>query len=117
MAATAEQPRQRSPLSFTDEDLLAIGPALDADLPGQAVATATTAPEPAPAAPAAAIYDLDSQVIAEAAECLLERTGLSRSDAMRLMEQEAADTGQSLAAVARSVLSGGDGATASPEAA
>lgn len=34
MAATAEQPRQRSPLSFTDEDLLAIGPALDADLPG-----------------------------------------------------------------------------------
>jgi AmiR/NasT family two-component response regulator len=63
---------------------------------------------------AAGLYDADLAVIAEAAECLLERTGLSRSDAMRLMEQEAADTGRKLIEVAQSVL-GRDGEASGSE--
>lgn len=112
----------RSPLSFTDEDLVAIGPIVDPEVPvGLTPASpvrltpaplSPVIPIPAAAAPtpveAAGLYDADLAVIAEAAECLLERTGLSRSDAMRLMEQEAADTGRKLIEVAQSVL-GRDG--------
>jgi len=72
---------------------------------------AVPAQVPAAAAPRAA-YDSDSEIIAEAAECLLERTGLSRSDAMRLMEQEAADTGRPLVEIAQSVLGRGEGEAA-----
>lgn len=125
----------RSPLSFTDEDLVAIGPIADPELPrlrpaaAQAPQMAPSAPAPvAPISPvvqipavvaptpveAAALYDADLAVIAEAAECLLERTGLSRSDAMRLMEQEAADTGRKLIEVAQSVL-GRDGEASGSE--
>jgi AmiR/NasT family two-component response regulator len=102
----------RSPFSFTDEDLLAIGPFVDAAEPllsAPAAAPAPPAPVAVPATPVT--YDADTDVIAQAAECLLERTGLSRSDAMRLMEQEAADTGQRLVDVAHTVL-GRDGSTA-----
>jgi 2-oxoglutarate dehydrogenase E2 component (dihydrolipoamide succinyltransferase) len=98
------------PVSFTDDDLLGIGPALDA--PVAPVPQAVPAPAPAPAAPAAPRNDSDTEIIAEAAECLLERTGLSRADAMRLMEQEAADTGQRLVDVAQAVLGRDTGAAA-----
>lgn len=118
----------RSPLSFTDEDLVAIGPIIDPEVPVRLTpaspvrltpAPASAAiPIPAMAAPTAieapASYDADLAVIAEAAECLLERTGLSRSDAMRLMEQEAADTGRKLIEVAQSVL-GRDGEASGSE--
>ncbi len=73
---------------------------------------AMSAPQLVPSANVPAQYDADMLVIADAAECLLERTGLSRADAMRLMEQEAADSGQALADVARAVL-GRDQAEAS----
>jgi DNA-binding NarL/FixJ family response regulator len=125
----------RSPLSFTDEDLLAIGPFVDPPAPSGRPSVAAppsvfpSVSSPAPAAPVVSaapspapaltppvpspvelptLYDMDTAVITEAAECLLERTGLSRSDAMRLMEQEAADTGRTLIEVAQSVL-GRDG--------
>ncbi len=94
----------RPALSFTDEDLLAIGPIEPG--PVTAAPPSLAAPAPMPAAPTAPAphYDSDTEIIAEAAECLLERTGLSRSDAMRLMEQEAADTGRRLVDIAQSVL-------------
>jgi AmiR/NasT family two-component response regulator len=139
----------RGPLTFTDEDLIAIGPVVVpevADLrpaaaPSSPVTPSSAAPAtvgttpaspvrltPAPASPvipspaatapvsveASAPYDAEMAVIAEAAECLLERTGLSRSDAMRLMEQEAADTGRKLVEVAQSVL-GRDGEASGSE--
>jgi len=112
--APVEAPAQRPALSFTDEDLLAIGPFVDAAEPTlpTPVVTATPSaatPQPAPSATVPA-YDTDTEVVAEAAECLLERTGLSRSDAMRLMEQEAADTGQRLVDVARAVIGNGEAA-------
>lgn len=92
----------RPALSFTDEDLLAIGP-MEPGPVTAAPSLAAPAPMPAASAPAPH-YDSDTAIIAEAAECLLERTGLSRSDAMRLMEQEAADTGRRLVEIAQSVL-------------
>lgn len=103
---------QRPALSFTDEDLLAIGPFVDAAEPPMPPSVRAATPSPvmsqAVATTAVPSYDEDTEVIAEAAECLLERTGLSRSDAMRLMEQEAADTGQRLVDVARAVIGTGD---------
>ncbi len=99
----------RSALSFTDEDLLAIGPLESGEMAAIPQSAAAPTQPPAVSAPAPH-YDSDTEIIAEAAECLLERTGLSRSDAMRLMEQEAADTGQRLVDIALSVL-GRDGAS------
>jgi AmiR/NasT family two-component response regulator len=118
----------RSPLSFTDEDLVAIGPIVDPEVPVGLTPAPPVRLTPAPVSPvipipavavptpveAAGLYDADLAVIAEAAECLLERTGLSRSDAMRLMEQEAADTGRKLIEVAQSVL-GRDGEASGSE--
>jgi DNA-binding NarL/FixJ family response regulator len=114
-ATPAAGASQRPALSFTDEDLLAIGPFVDAaepalPTPARMSTPSSTAPQPAPSVAAAPTFMSDSDVVAEAAECLLERTGLSRSDAMRLMEQEAADTGQRLVDVARAVIGNGDAA-------
>jgi AmiR/NasT family two-component response regulator len=147
VAVVPEQARLRPPatpplaprpvLSFTDEDLITIGPFVDSpdsslDLrkltpPAAVIASAPSVPSvpcvpsvpSAPSAPSAPstqpsqqpVYDSDTEVITQAAECLLERTGLSRSDAMRLMEQEAADTDQRLVDVAYAVL-GRDGTPA-----
>jgi hypothetical protein len=51
------------------------------------------------------MQESDDDVIARAATALVERARLTRVTAMRLMEQEAADTGQSVAGVARAMLS------------
>jgi DNA-binding NarL/FixJ family response regulator len=50
------------------------------------------------------MQESDDEVVARAATALVERARLTRVTAMRLMEQEAADTGQSLADVARAML-------------
>lgn len=114
VSSTAGSPVQggRSPLSFTDDDLMAVGPIIDDEdlLPASPTPALTTSAVVA----TPGLYDADMAVIAEAAECLLERTGLSRSDAMRLMEQEAADTGRKLIDVAQSVL-GRDGEASGSE--
>jgi hypothetical protein len=44
------------------------------------------------------------EVIRAATDALVARTGFSRADALRMMEQEAADLNQSIEAVARAVL-------------
>lgn len=49
-------------------------------------------------------YAAEGEVIRAATNVLVTRTGLPRSDVLRLMEQEAADLNQSLEAVARAVL-------------
>lgn len=46
----------------------------------------------------------DDDVVACAVETLTQRTGLSKADVMRLMQEEASDTSQTLADVARAML-------------
>jgi DNA-binding NarL/FixJ family response regulator len=50
------------------------------------------------------IQESDEEIVARATTALVERARLTRVTAMRLMEQESADTGQSLADVARAML-------------
>jgi hypothetical protein len=132
--AAIEPPAARPILSFTDEDLLAIGPVVSTpDLmliqvdepvarpnaptpPLSKAPTPSLSPTPVPPLSEPPL-DEDVDVIGQAAECLLERTGLSRSEAMRLMEHEAADTGQRLVDVARAVLGQDGSATVSGEVA
>lgn len=54
--------------------------------------------------PSNPMQESDDDVIARAASALVERARLTRVTAMRLMEQESADTGQSVADVARAML-------------
>jgi DNA-binding NarL/FixJ family response regulator len=54
--------------------------------------------------PSNPIQESDDDVVARAASALVERARLTRVTAMRLMEQESADTGQSIADVARAML-------------
>jgi ActR/RegA family two-component response regulator len=54
--------------------------------------------------PSNPMQESDDDVIARAASALVERARLTRVTAMRLMEQESADTGQSIADVARAML-------------
>ncbi len=56
------------------------------------------------AEPSHPMQESDDDVIARAATALVERARLTRVTAMRLMEQEAADTGQSVAGIARAML-------------
>jgi AmiR/NasT family two-component response regulator len=99
-----------------DVPVQAIRPAIPADAAPAIVArpTPTEVSPPLPSMAVPARYDEEMNLIAEAAEALLERTGLSRSDALRLMEQESVDTGLSLVDVARTVL-GGEGDSAGEE--
>jgi len=112
-APDAPSVSEPSALSFTDEDLFAIGPFVDVpETPRSSVAYDAPLVQPITApADANDVSDDEIDVIAQAAESLLERTGLSRSDAMRLMEQEAVDTEQRVIDVARAVL-GQDAASA-----
>jgi AmiR/NasT family two-component response regulator len=97
-----------SALSFTDEDLIAVDHFVD-----------TPEVMRSPVTHGAPVFQSfgeasdegngggeedESDIVGRAAECLLERTGLSRSEVMRMMEQEAADTTQRLVDVARAVL-------------
>ena len=50
------------------------------------------------------MQESDDDIIARAAAALVERARLTRVTAMRLMEQESADTGQPIANVARAML-------------
>jgi hypothetical protein len=50
------------------------------------------------------MQESDDEIIARATSALVERARLTRVTAMRLMEQEATDTGQSVAEVARAML-------------
>jgi len=100
-AATIARPN----LDFTDDDLRGIGPFVHPTEQNRSTPTRTAPPTPPPTQLS---QDPEAEMVAEAAECLLERTGLSRSDAIRLMEREAADSGQRLIEVARAVL-GRDG--------
>lgn len=54
--------------------------------------------------PSNPMQESDEDVVARAASALVERARLTRITAMRLMEQESADTGQSVADVARAML-------------
>lgn len=54
--------------------------------------------------PSNPMQESDDDVVARAASALVERARLTRITAMRLMEQESADTGQSVADVARAML-------------
>jgi ActR/RegA family two-component response regulator len=54
--------------------------------------------------PSNPMQESDDDVVARAASALVERARLTRVTAMRLMEQESADTGQSIADVARAML-------------
>jgi ActR/RegA family two-component response regulator len=54
--------------------------------------------------PSNPMQESDDDVIARAASALVERARLTRVTAMRLMEQESAGTGQSIANVARAML-------------
>jgi ActR/RegA family two-component response regulator len=54
--------------------------------------------------PSNPMQESDEDLIARAATALVERARLTRVTAMRLMEQESADTGQSVADVARAML-------------
>jgi hypothetical protein len=49
-------------------------------------------------------YSGEDEVIRAAADALVVRVGITRADAMRLMEQEATDLNQSMEDVARAVL-------------
>ncbi|GEM_PF-2446173 len=90
------------------------GAAPDTPRPGAAAAAPPSAAQasvpPLSVAPLSVPEPSDDELVRRAAECLLERTGLSHLDAMRLMEAEAADSGQSLAHVARGVLGEEQGA-------
>ena len=99
-------------LAFSDDDLMSIGPFLEE----QPVAAEAPASASVVAAALPMSYDEEIEVIAQAAECLLERTGLSRSEAMRLMEQEAADSGQTVAEVARGVIGSEEASAQAAEA-
>jgi hypothetical protein len=54
--------------------------------------------------PSNPMQESDDDIVARAASALVERARLTRVTAMRLMEQESADTGQSIADVARAML-------------
>ncbi len=54
--------------------------------------------------PVSPMQESDADIVARAASALVERARLTRVTAMRLMEQESADTGQSIADVARAML-------------
>jgi DNA-binding NarL/FixJ family response regulator len=54
--------------------------------------------------PSNPMQESDDEIVARAATALVERARLTRVTAMRLMEQESADTGQSIADVARAML-------------
>lgn len=62
-----------------------------------------------------AMGESDDAIVARAVEQLVERSQLMRSDALRLMEQEAEDTDQSMADVARAMLGEGTNAKVSGE--
>ena len=59
---------------------------------------------PLPLVRAIVTGESDADIVARAAAPLVERVHLSRAIAMRLMEQEATDTAQSIADVARAML-------------
>jgi CheY-like chemotaxis protein len=59
---------------------------------------------PAPLVVAAVTDESEADVVARAASRLVERARLSRGTAMRLMEEEAADTGRAISNVARAML-------------
>jgi DNA-binding NarL/FixJ family response regulator len=59
----------------------------------------------------------DDEIVERAVQSLVERSRLLRADAIRLMEQEAEDTDQSVADVARAMLGEDVGATVSGEVA
>ena len=59
----------------------------------------------------------DDEIVERAVQSLVERSRLLRADAIRLMEQEAEDTDQSVADIARAMLGGDVGATVSGEVA
>ena len=50
------------------------------------------------------MQESDDEIIARATAALVDRARLTRVTAMRLMEQEATDSGQSVAEVARAML-------------
>jgi ActR/RegA family two-component response regulator len=54
--------------------------------------------------PSMPMQESDDEIIARATSALVERARLTRITAMRLMEQEASDSGQSVAEVARAML-------------
>ncbi len=54
--------------------------------------------------PSNPMQESDDDIVARAATALVERARLTRVTAMRLMEQESADTGRSIADVARAML-------------
>lgn len=56
-----------------------------------------------------------NDIVEQALQSLVERSRLQRADALRLMEQEAADTGQSVSDVARAMLGDAIDATVSGE--